>query len=130
LIVVDASAVVSLLLQLEEADAVMARVLSGRDRPQAPHLLDLEVAQVVRRYWRAGDITAARGEQAIRDLADLPLERHSHEPLLGRIWQLRNNVTACDAAYIALAEALDAPLLTLDSALSRVPGVRIPVEVV
>jgi predicted nucleic acid-binding protein len=130
LIVVDASAVVSLLLQLEEADAVMARVLSGRDRPQAPHLLDLEVAQVVRRYWRAGDITAARGEQAIRDLADLPLERHSHEPLLGRIWQLRNSVTAYDAAYIALAEALDAPLLTLDSALSRVPGVRIPVEVV
>lgn len=130
MIVVDASAVVSLLLQLEEADAVMARMLSGRDRPQAPHLLDLEVAQVVRRYWRAGDITAARGEQAIRDLADLPLERHSHEPLLGRIWQLRNNVTAYDAAYIALAEALDAPLLTLDSALTRVPGVRIPVEVV
>ena len=130
MIVVDASAVVSLPLQLEEADAVMARMLSGRDRPQAPHLLDLEVAQVVRRYWRAGDITAARGEQAIRDLADLPLERHSHEPLLGRIWQLRNNVTAYDAAYIALAEALDAPLLTLDSALTRVPGVRIPVEVV
>jgi predicted nucleic acid-binding protein len=130
LIVVDASAVVSMLLQLEEADAVMDRVLSGHDRPQAPHLLDLEVAQVVRRYWRAGDITQARGEQAIRDLGDLPLERHSHEPLLGRIWQLRNNVTAYDAAYIALAEALDAPLLTLDAALSRVPGVRVRVEVV
>ena len=117
-----------MLLQLEEADAVMDRVFSD-DRPQAPHLLDLEVAQVVRRYWRAGDITATRGEQAIRDLADLPLHRHSHEPLLGRIWQLRNNVTAYDAAYIALAEALDAPLVTLDGALSRVPGARISIEV-
>jgi predicted nucleic acid-binding protein len=128
LIVVDASAVITMLLQLDGADAVMDRVLSDA-RPQAPHLLDLEVAQVVRRYWRAGDITPARGEQAIRDLGDLPLVRHSHEPLLARIWQLRNNVTAYDAAYIALAEALDAPLVTLDGALSRVPGVRISVEV-
>ena len=118
-----------MLLRLDRSEALMNRILSGHVRAHVPHLLDLEVTQVLRRYCRTGDITPARGEQAILDLAELPLERHSHEPLLGRIWQLRDNVTAYDAAYIALAEALRAPLLTLDRALSRVPGVRVAVEV-
>jgi predicted nucleic acid-binding protein len=95
----------------------------------APHIIDVEVTQVVRRYWRGGDLTPARGAEALADLAALPLQRYSHEPLIGRMWQLRNNVTAYDAAYVALAEGLDAVLVTLDSALARIPGVRIPVEV-
>jgi predicted nucleic acid-binding protein len=129
LIVIDASAVVVMLLGLERADVVMDRVFSGNENLHAPELLDVEVAQVVRKYWRAGDITPSRGEQAIADLRDLPIRRHSHEPLLGRIWQLRHNATAYDATYLALAEGLRAGFLTLDSGLARVPGVRLHVEV-
>lgn len=129
MIVIDASAVVAMLLRLEQAERILDRVLKRGETLHAPHVIDVEVAQVVRRYWRVGDITAARGGEALRDLAALPIQRYSHEPLLGRIWQLRNNATAYDAAYVALAEGLDAVLLTLDSALARIPGVRAPVEV-
>lgn len=118
-----------MLLRLRHADRIMDRVFDGNETLHAPHLVDVEVSQVVRRYWHAGDITAARGEEALRDLADLPIERHAHEPLLARIWQLRNNATAYDAAYIALAEGLDAVLVTLDKGLAGITGVRIPVEV-
>lgn len=118
-----------MLLGLDGAEAVIERAFSKNETLHAPHLLDVEVAQVVRRYWRAGELTAARGEEALHDLADLPIQRYPHEPLLGRIWQLRSNVTAYDAAYIALAEGLAAGLLTLDKALARVPGVRVAVEV-
>ncbi|MEO8192850.1 MAG: type II toxin-antitoxin system VapC family toxin [Gemmatimonadales bacterium] len=129
MIVIDASAVVAMLLRLGQAERILDRAFADGETLHAPHVIDVEVAQVVRRYWRAGDITAARGEEALRDLAIIPIHRYSHEPLLGRIWRLRNNVTAYDAAYIALAEGLGAVLLTLDSALARVPGVRAPVEV-
>ena len=129
MIVVDASAAVEVLLQLDAADALMDRLFAGGDSLHAPQLLDVEVAQVIRRYALGGDITAARGSEAMRDLADLPVTRHDHLPLLDRVWQLRNNVTAYDAAYIALAEGLDAVLVTRDSALARVPGVRLSVEV-
>ncbi len=129
MIVIDASAVIAMLLRLRHADRIMDRVFDQRETIHAPHLVDLEVSQVLRRYWRAGDITAVRGEEALRDLAELPIERYSHEPLVSRIWQLRHNATAYDAAYIALAEGLGAVLVTLDSALAQVPGVRIPVEV-
>lgn len=118
-----------MLLRLEHADRIMDRVFGQVETLHAPHLVDVEVSQVVRRYWRAGDITAGRGEEALRDLADLPIERYAHEPLLGRIWQLRQNATAYDAAYIALAEGLGAVLVTVDTALARIPGVRVPVEV-
>lgn len=118
-----------MLLRLERADVIMDRVFSRGESLHAPGLLDLEVTQVVRKYWRTGDITGSRGQQAIADLGDLPIQRHSHEPLLARIWQLRHNVTAYDAAYIALAEGLRAEFLTLDAALARVPGVRLRVEV-
>ncbi len=128
--VIDASAVIEMLLGLDNADAVIQRAFSQSETLHAPHLLDVEVAQVIRRYWRAGDLTATRGEEALRDLGDLPIHRYAHEPLLGRMWQLRNNLTAYDAAYIALAEGLDAEFLTLDKALSRVPGVRVAIEVI
>ena len=126
---IDASAVIAMLLRLDQGDLIVDRVFTGSETLHAPHLVDVEVSQVVRRYWRAGDITAARGDEAIRDLADLPIERHSHEPLLKRIWQLRHNATAYDAAYVALAEGLDAVLVTLDKGLAGIPGVRISVEV-
>jgi predicted nucleic acid-binding protein len=129
MIVVDASAAVEILLQLETADILMQRLLADGETLHAPHLLDVEVAQVIRRYARNGDITPLRGSEAIRDLADLPITRYAHDELLERIWQLRNNLTAYDAAYIALAEALDAPLVTRDSGLKRVPGVRTTIEV-
>lgn len=130
MIVIDASAVIEMLLGLDQAEAVIDRAFSKNETLHAPYLLDVEVAQVIRRYWRSGDVTAARGEDALRDLADLPIQRYPHEPLLGRMWQLRNNVTAYDAAYISLAEGLDAGLLTLDKALARIPGVRAVVEVI
>lgn len=129
MIVLDASAAVEILLQLNAADPLIDRLFAPGESLHAPHLLDVEVAQVIRRYARAGDISAARGAEAVRDLADLPVTRHDHAPLLDRIWQLRHNVTAYDAAYIACAEALDAVLVTRDAALARVPGVRLPVEV-
>jgi predicted nucleic acid-binding protein len=129
MIVVDASVGVEILLRLPDADMLMDRLFSG-DTLHVPHLFDVEVAQVVRRYWRADEITPARGLQAIQDLADLPVTRHSHEPLLERIWQLRANITAYDASYVALAEALDAVLLTRDAALARASGRKSLVEVI
>lgn len=117
-----------MLLRHEQADRIMDRVFAAGETLHAPHLIDVEVSQVVRRYWRARDITASRAAEALRDLADLPIERYGHEPLLGRIWQLRHNATAYDAAYVALAEGLGAVLVTLDKALAGIPGVTIPVE--
>lgn len=88
----------------------------------APHLLAVEVAQVVRRYMARGEVGEERGAQAIGDLADLDVAHHPHEPLLPAMWRLRANLTAYDAAYVSLAEVLDAPLLTLDAGLARAPG--------
>ncbi|HEU4630016.1 MAG TPA: type II toxin-antitoxin system VapC family toxin [Gemmatimonadaceae bacterium] len=130
MIVLDASAALELLLRGPAAAAIAARVFRPRESLHAPQLLDLEVAQVVRRYWLAGDLSADRGREALTDLADLPLERYPHEPLLSRIWALRHNATAYDAAYLALAEALGAPLLTRDARLASVPGVAAEVDVV
>jgi len=129
-IVVDASVAVDILLQLDAAEVLMDSLFDETETLHAPQLMDIEVAQVIRRYWRAGDIPAARGMQAIEDLRDLPITRYAHEPLLDRIWQLRANATAYDAAYLALAEALGAVLLTRDKALARIPGVKVVVEVV
>ncbi len=128
MLVVDASAVLAVLLRTDAAAAVEARLFGG-DTLHAPHLLDLEVAQVVRRWEAAGELTAERGGEALADLAALRLERYAHEPFLGRIWQLRSNATAYDACYLALAEALGAPLLTCDTRLAGVPGHGARVEV-
>jgi predicted nucleic acid-binding protein len=96
----------------------------------APHLLDVEVAQVIRRYAANGEIGAERGRLALADLADLPLRRYPHDFLLPRIWDLRNNLMAYDAAYVALAEVLDAPLLTRDRRLAAAAGHRAQIELV
>ncbi len=96
----------------------------------APHLLDLEVAQVLRRQLRVGALDESRGRRALDDLRALRIARYAHDIFLHRIWQLRDSVTAYDAAYLALAEALAAPLLTLDVRLSRSRGHRARVEVI
>jgi predicted nucleic acid-binding protein len=118
-IVVDASAVLELLLNTPRAGRVAGRLFGAGETLHAPHLLDLEVAQVLRRYAASGALAEDRGDQALEDLGDLPVERYPHHPFLGRIWALRHNLTAYDAAYIALAEALGAPLVTRDAALAR-----------
>ncbi|WP_343711984.1 type II toxin-antitoxin system VapC family toxin [Inquilinus sp.] len=130
MIVVDASALIEVLLRTPAAAAVEARLFDSAVTLHAPHLLDVEVAQVIRRYATNGEIDDMRGRAALVDLADFPLHRYPHDILLPRIWDLRANVTAYDAAYIALAEALDAPLLTRDQRLAAAPGHRARVEVV
>lgn len=121
MIVVDASALLEVLLRTPAADSVEDRLFAPDQTLHAPHLLDVEVAQVVRRYAETGEIDSERGRLALEDLADFPLQRFRHDFLLPRIWSLRNNLTACDAAHGALAEALDAPLLTRDRRLAAPP---------
>jgi predicted nucleic acid-binding protein len=122
LIVVDASALLELLLGTARAAQIGARALSPDQRLHAPHLLDVEIVQALRRLVRLGDIDAERAEQALEDLENLVIERYSHQELLARVWQLRESMTAYDGAYVALAEALDAPLLTCDAKLARSHG--------
>jgi predicted nucleic acid-binding protein len=127
-IVVDASALLEALLRTSSAKAVEDRLFAPRQTLHAPHLLDVEVAQVIRRYAANGEIDNARGRSALGDLADLPLRRYPHDFLLPRIWDLRNNLTAYDAAYVALAEVLDAPLLTRDRRLAAATGHRAQID--
>jgi predicted nucleic acid-binding protein len=118
MIVADASAVLELLLGTPAGARVAARLAAPGETAHAPHLLDLEVAQVLRRYVRRREVPAGRAREALDDLAELPLVRFPHEPLLPRIWELRDQLTAYDAAYVALAEGLGARLLTRDRALA------------
>jgi predicted nucleic acid-binding protein len=130
MIVVDASALVEALLQTPAAEAVERRLFETGETLHAPHLLDVEVAQVIRRYAVKGEIDEARGRAALADLSDFPLRRYPHDFLLPRIWDLRNNLTAYDAAYVALAEALDATLITRDRRLAGAPGHHARIELV
>jgi predicted nucleic acid-binding protein len=124
LIVLDASAAIELLLDRPAAPAVAAEIQRARPPLHAPHLIDAEVGQVLRRFLIRGDIRPARAKAAVKRLAQLRLVRSPHLPLLGRALELRGNVTVCDGLYLALAEALVAPLLTLDAGLARIPGCR------
>ena len=128
MIVVDASAVLEVLLNRPSGERIALRLFDPREALHVPHLIDLEVAQALRRYQAAGEMSPRRAHQALLTFVQMPLERHPHWPFLGRIWELRRNITAYDAAYVALAEALDAPLLTCDRALARAPGHRAVVE--
>ena len=93
-------------------------LLRSATNASRPHLLDLEVAQVLRRNAMTGLVHADRCRIGLSDLPDFPLHRYAHDFTLPRIWELRANLIACDAAYVALAEALDAPLLTRDERLA------------
>ncbi len=130
MIVIDASALIELLLNTAIGRAVANRVRDDSQALHAPHLIDLEVAQVLRRLVSVGIITSARALQALESLADLGIARYPHEPLLTRIWSLRANLTAYDAAYVCLAEALAAPLVTCDEKLQRAPGHTARIDVV
>lgn len=130
MIVLDASAIVELLLGTRSARTIAARIADPELGLHIPHLADVEVAQVLRRYVRDGELDFSAATAALEDLRSLDLERHSHEPLLDRVWALRGHMTAYDAVYVALAEALDAPLLTCDGRLARAPGVSRRVELV
>jgi predicted nucleic acid-binding protein len=128
--VVDASALLEFLLQTALGTRVEARLFRDRDEFHVPHLADVEVTQGLRRLVRAGDVSPARAAEAIADLADLDLHRHPHVDLLTRAWKLRENVTAYDAMYVALAEALDAPLVTCDRPLASTSGHRARIEAI
>jgi predicted nucleic acid-binding protein len=129
-IVPDASVILELLLRTPAAHAIETRLFDEDETLHAPALLDVEVAQVLRRYESRGEISAERGRLALDLLAQFPIQRYPHEPLLQRIWTLRRNLTAYDAAYVALAEALDATFLTRDARVGRSAGHRAEVEVV
>lgn len=129
MIVLDASAVLEILLRTAAAAHIEARIFDPTETLHAPHLIDVEVAQVLRRYAARGEADPERCCMALTDLNDLPLTKYPHDFLLPRIWDLRNNLTAYDAVYVALAEALDAPLLTCDQRLANAPGHHARVEV-
>ena len=117
------------MLQTAAARRVNRSIFAAHETLHAPHLIDLEIAQVLRRYVHSGVISAERGAEALTDLVDFPLTRYPHFVLLTRIWQMRDGLTAYDAAYLALAEALDARLVTRDRALARA-GSRVRVELI
>jgi predicted nucleic acid-binding protein len=129
-IVIDASALLEFLLQTPLGTRVEARLFRDQDDLHSPHLADVEVTQGLRRLVRAGEVSPDRAAEAIADLADLDLHRHPHLDLLTRAWRLRENVTAYDAMYVALAEALDAPIVTCDGPLAKSPGHRAQIEVI
>jgi predicted nucleic acid-binding protein len=130
MIVLDASAALELLLRAPDHPRLVDRVLRSGETIAAPHVLDLEAAHVLRRYVMAGELTAARAREAIADHRDLGICRYPHDVLLDRVWQLRVNCTAYDAAYLALSEALEAPLITCDTKLADIPGASASVEVI
>ena len=122
MIVLDASALVELILHTKTGALVAGRIADPAEGLHVPHLADIEVVQALRRYVREGEIDADAAEAALEDFRALDLQRHAHEPLLGRVWELRKNLTAYDAVYVALAEVLDGMLLTCDRRLSHAPG--------
>lgn len=128
MIVADASVIIELLLNTDAAEAIAER-LDGEPL-HAPEILDLEVLQVLRRYRLREHLTARRAGEAVNDLALLRIERHGHGAHRDRIWQLHENLTAYDAAYVSVAEVLDVPLVTLDARLARSTGHEARIELI
>jgi predicted nucleic acid-binding protein len=129
-IVLDASALLELLLQTPLGSRVEARLFRDPDELHSPHLVDVEVAQGLRRLVRAREVSPVRAAEALADLADLDLHRHPHLDLVTRAWRLREHITAYDAMYVALAEALDATIVTCDGPLARTTGHRARIEAI
>jgi predicted nucleic acid-binding protein len=128
-IVPDASAIIEMLTRSERGQRVEARLLSDRMSPHAPPCSTSKWRRFFAGMLR-GDVTASWAGSAIKVMTAFPVTRYMHEPMMTRIWQLREAVTAYDAAYVALAEALGAPLVTCDARLGKVKGFRAPVEVI
>lgn len=129
MIVLDASAAVDWLLQTPTGRRIEERIYTRPESLHAPHLLDLEIAQVLRRLVREGTVPLDRANQALGDLLDLRITRYPHFVLLPRIWQHRHNLSGYDAAYVALAEAIGAVLVTCDGRLASAPGHAATIEV-
>ena len=130
MIVLDASALLEILLRTSLAERLMDRVFDASERMHAPQLLDVEITQVLRRLVQRKEITILRAQQALADLVQLVIDRHDHQPLIARVWQLRDSLSAYDGTYVALAEALGAPLLTCDSKLAGARGHRAAIELI
>ncbi len=128
MIVAEASVLVVALAD-DGPDGDQARARLHGERLTVPELADLEVASVLRRQRKAGLLDARRARLALDDLAALPARRAPHRPLLPRCWELRDNLTIYDAAYVALAEAMNVTLLTGDQKLATAPGPRCPIEI-
>ncbi len=128
MIVLDASAAVELLLNTRLGKKLAERLRSSDVSLHAPHLIDLEVAQTLRRYVADRTLPEERGRLALQHFAMLDLNRYPHDSLLRRVWVLRDNLTAYDAAYVALAEALEASLVTADRRLAKTPKLRTTIE--
>jgi predicted nucleic acid-binding protein len=129
MIVVDASVVAAVVAQDDEPGRGLRDRLVG-ERLFAPELVDIEVTSAIRRARRTERLSADRAVYALAELALLPIARVSHTLLLNRIWALRDNLTAYDAAYVALAQVLDAPLLTRDGPMARAPGLECDVVLI
>jgi predicted nucleic acid-binding protein len=133
MLVVDASAVTELLLGRSAGESVAQQVQEHGFDLHAPHLLDVEILSALRRVVASGDASPVRAGEAVADFLDLPIERYAHAGLVPRMWELRENLSAYDAAYVALAEAIaddGAPLLTADARLARAAGAHTTVRVV
>jgi predicted nucleic acid-binding protein len=128
MLVVDASCLFEVVADTPAAEVIRARLAAEPDQA-APHVIDVEVLNIVRMHRLAGRLERTAAQQAIDDLRTWPGERYGHRALLDRVWDLRDNVRGWDAFYVALAEALDAPLLTLDRRLRRARGPRCAIEV-
>ncbi|GAC1453620.1 MAG: PIN domain-containing protein [Gemmatimonadaceae bacterium] len=130
MIVLDASALVELLLDTPTGREIGSRIADPAISLHVPYLADIEVAQALRRYTNDGDLDSPTAALALADFRALDLQRHAHEPLLDRVWELRQNLSAYDAVNVALAEVLDSRLLTCDGRLARSPGIWRRVELV
>ena len=128
MIVLDASAAVDWLLQTPIGSRIGNRIFSHGESLHAPHLLDVEVTQVLRRSSLAATLSAVRAYEALQDFLDLRIQRYPHDVLLPRVWQMRHNLTAYDGVYVALAEQLDAVLVTRDHGLASASGHAARVE--
>ena len=127
MLVVDTSAVVAALVG-RPPDRRLADRLGADGDLHAPHLLDVELLHALGRLVRTGQLSEERAADARADFAELAVVRYGHQPLAERAWELRDNLTACDATFVALAEALGVPLVTCDAGITRAPGHRAAVE--
>ncbi|MDE0193314.1 MAG: type II toxin-antitoxin system VapC family toxin [Gammaproteobacteria bacterium] len=128
--VLDASGAVEFLLNTDSGGRLAARLMDDSEAVSVPHLIDLEIAQALRRYVSRGALSVERGSLALDHWRDFDVDRYPHEPFLARIWELRANVSAYDAVYVALAETLSTVLVTGDRRLAGAPGVKARIELV
>lgn len=124
MIVVDTSAVLAALAE-RTPDAELVQRLAEDGDLHAPHLIDVEILQALRGLVRGGKLSADRADDVRTDIADLAITRYGHEPLADRVWALRDNLTAYDAVFVALSEALEVPLITCDARVATAPGIAV-----